>query len=1102
MGKPDKPKMSVTQYFASIHYGIAYGPLDYILKIFVQEKEAWSGRYPDEIEFIIDQEELFGGIKKEGGVAGHVTYLPGGPDQVMPNELAERAGKTTATMPAYRGIASAFFHTSLEDDEYAGFYWTANSPYLPGVWIKAARASVDLMEQYARIYLDSNTITKRDIPDVNANVYSKDIADGKIVHLNTAGNKIIVETSREGEVLYEIPITYTLLWVIISEDTGEILALEMGETSMHVYDLESGSEKQVLSGLSGIGYPTLSSRPSNIVEVEDNDVIYHWCFWKVYTSLQAIVRNGETGLWSKAWINSLGLGILWSYGGIVAASPNGYIAHKTGGDSASPYSITWSDTGIGSVTYRTEHYATTGWNMTLEVLNSITWMPETETFFFKGAGQHMSLSEDLTEVVNYSASGESSGAQRYTLSSRRAQYGGPVLVFSSGARASPYWGHVYMINSEDGEVIFSEPLSEFGFTSEVFNNSYLEIGNDDSSSTMLMHNGPEAWALVWPDSPFDSNPSHIIYECLVNNSWGMGAPESAIDIASFQSAALVLYNERLGLSLMWTQQTSIESFISEIIDHINATIFVSPRTGKITLKLIRDDYDIVDLQEFTPDNSLVTKFGSKLWGETINEIVVTWTNPENEEEETVTAQDDANISIQGGIISDGRNYYGVRRADLAMELAQRDLRSASIPLASCDIEVNREAWALLPGDCCILNSPEDGVDSIVMRVGQVDYGKPGDPTVKAALVEDVFSLGIADYTVPPESMHEDTSETPTPADNTLIFTLPYYFTVNKISTSIMADVEYPEVFAGVLASEEGNDTNEFELYGEVTGTLGGVAFANIGTKMIASRSTLPEELPAAVSSTLSTVFSDRTQGNGPRNGGFMLIEGADETEHEICLFTDVDSGSSPPSCTMNRGMLDTVPRTWPAGTPVWFIDSGLIFQDQTIRSGGEEVNYKILPRTSLGLLSFVSAPMVTQTLTERLHLPTRPADVTFAGDDGFSGAIDATLTDPIPITWSRRNRVTEDSVMLDWDDGDVAPEDGQTTRITVFSSGGAVLTVHDDISGISFDLPVASFLGNSIGRIRVESKRDDLISLQGYEFIALVEPDGYGYSYGYNYGGA
>ena len=145
MGKSSSgTKQQVTQYNASIHFGICSGPVDYISGIYVNEKEAWAGEQSVQGTITIsDKMELFGGDKKEGGVQGVVEYLPGDSDQTISELLAGKVGLTTATMPAYRGITSAWFHgrNLVEpEDEGLGFYWTANSPYLPGVWIKVARA--------------------------------------------------------------------------------------------------------------------------------------------------------------------------------------------------------------------------------------------------------------------------------------------------------------------------------------------------------------------------------------------------------------------------------------------------------------------------------------------------------------------------------------------------------------------------------------------------------------------------------------------------------------------------------------------------------------------------------------------------------------------------------------------------------------------------------------------------------------------------------------------------------------------------------------------------------------------------------------------------
>jgi hypothetical protein len=189
-----------------------------------------------------------------------------------------------------------------------------------------------------------------------------------------------------------------------------------------------------------------------------------------------------------------------------------------------------------------------------------------------------------------------------------------------------------------------------------------------------------------------ANAVHIIYECLVNTDWGQGGAPSGFNTAAFEAAAQTVYDEGLGLFITWAKQANVELFVSEVLDHIQATLFVDPSTGLMTIKLIRADYDIDDLPILNADNCKITAFDRKGWGETVNEIVVTWTNPENEQEETVAAQNNANIAIQGGIISDSRNYYGFRSAEIAQKVAFRDLAMASWPLALIELVCDRSAW--------------------------------------------------------------------------------------------------------------------------------------------------------------------------------------------------------------------------------------------------------------------------------------------------------------------------------------------------------------------------------------------------------------------------
>lgn len=108
MGKSSKAKMQVTEYSMSIHFGIC-SDVDEVLGIYIGEKTAWEGRVKQELSIPISNAGLFGGIKKEGGVKGYAYFLPGGPLQTLPNDLAARFGLTRETCPGFRGLASIFF---------------------------------------------------------------------------------------------------------------------------------------------------------------------------------------------------------------------------------------------------------------------------------------------------------------------------------------------------------------------------------------------------------------------------------------------------------------------------------------------------------------------------------------------------------------------------------------------------------------------------------------------------------------------------------------------------------------------------------------------------------------------------------------------------------------------------------------------------------------------------------------------------------------------------------------------------------------------------------------------------------------------------------
>ncbi len=589
----------------------------------------------------------------------------------------------------------------------------------------------------------------------------------------------------------------------------------------------------------------------------------------------------------------------------------------------------------------------------------------------------------------------------------------------------------------------------------------------------------------------DANPAHVIYESLTDTDWGMGADTASIDTASFQAASPVLYNEGFGLWLTWMAQSSIEDFVNDVLEHIRGALFPHPRTGQMTLRLLRDDLDVPNLKEITPDNASMVSFSRKGWGETVNEVVVSWTNPDTEKEETVRLQDLANVAQQGGVVSSSKNYHGIRTAEMAIRAAERDLREESAPLAACEVECGREFWDTVPFDGIKMTWPEYGLNELVMRVMKVDYGDSQSSTIKLSLVEDVFSLPMASYVAPADGEWLNPGEEPLPVTEARLMPIPAY--VASQNGVDLTSISYPSTAVAPLAiNPTTDDSAVYDVMAETSTASGAVVFDEIGTtREFPERDTLTNDLlPAVTSSDVAfdggTLFTQE---------GLLLIgdDGLPDDEMELALVTSVDATTGRP--TLLRGVLDTVPQEWPAGTTV----TVTTLQDWTPipreYADGQSVTLKFLTGTSQGRLEEAEAPEFTGTAAARATLPTRPANLTAAGE--LFPAPDFYMEYPVAVAWSHRNRLLEDTAMLAWDDASIAVEAGTEYQVVVeaLQDDGTVDGTLDTVtqSGTSYslaDLPVGPpYLLSTFLRVGVTAVRDGYESWQTASITVLAGQD-------------
>lgn len=602
----------------------------------------------------------------------------------------------------------------------------------------------------------------------------------------------------------------------------------------------------------------------------------------------------------------------------------------------------------------------------------------------------------------------------------------------------------------------------------------------------------------------DANPAAILYECKVNFDWGKGDPESSVDKSSYEAAADVLAAEHFGLSLKWMRQDKLETFSSEVLDHIKAAEFQHPATGLWTLKLIRDDYVVADLPVFDTSNCDAYNIKKKMWGETINEIGVTWTNPESEEEETIYAQNLANIAIQGGVSSDSRDYHGIRNPWLAKHVANRDVAEASRTLTTATIYADRQHQdKLLPAHCIRFTWPEESIQDMVMRITKIEYGDSKDRRIKVEVIEDVFatpSVPGRNDPQPPEGQPGD----PVPVDPDTVFpmTIPLpLLTAGGVSVESL-DEDYPRVVTGFLVADVDVNLPTVDVISDVQLGNGSTAKQTITSFLSPEFSALGVDLVPEVRSILPAATIDELTYYQAEIGDLFVI-GDSDASHEIIMLDSFDEGNG--EWTVLRGLYDTIPETWAAGDLLWEFSPDESQLDPRERIAGETTEYNFLPRTRQGRLPLDESTAHTFTPGERPHLPFRPANVSIDGH-GFGLAFYSTKTGlpvTIPVTWANRNRTSEDAVANAWDDGNVTPETGQTTTIRVRSSSdGTLEKEYPGITGTSFDLNPSDLITYRYYDVEFIAVRDGLESFRASIAELEIERLGYGFNYGNGYGTA
>jgi len=154
-----------------------------------------------------------------------------------------------------------------------------------------------------------------------------------------------------------------------------------------------------------------------------------------------------------------------------------------------------------------------------------------------------------------------------------------------------------------------------------------KIGDYNRSPTMkyILKKSPEIPALIGTAgietiNEYDYNPAHAVWYILETMT---GLSDTFLDATTFSGASETLKQEERGISMLFSQYQTAETYIDTILSHIGG-ILKPTSDGSFGLKLIRADATVSGMETFTAGPDLVNNydFTRKSWLDTGNEYKI------------------------------------------------------------------------------------------------------------------------------------------------------------------------------------------------------------------------------------------------------------------------------------------------------------------------------------------------------------------------------------------------------------------------------------------------------------------------------------------------
>lgn len=503
-----------------------------------------------------------------------------------------------------------------------------------------------------------------------------------------------------------------------------------------------------------------------------------------------------------------------------------------------------------------------------------------------------------------------------------------------------------------------------------------------------------------------ANPAHILYETLTDSDWGLGLSSANLDDTAFRAAADTLFAENFGLSLQFTRQSPVAEFIQTVLTHISGLLYTDRVTGNFVLTLIRQptQTELDNAKVFNETNIVeLSDYERPSFAEMINEVVLGYRPQGTLKDSSITVQDLAAVQAEGGVVSQTVQFPGIDNSTIAGRVALREIRQYSTPLAKIRFSTNRDAWDISIGDIIKFNWTDYGIQNMILRVFNIDYGSLANGEIILDTTEDIFSLPQTTYLMNQPSDWVDPVQDPVAITTVALTEIPYYEIATNFSSGDIASFDQFTAFLQVLAVTPASATPNYQLWLSPDTTISNYVFDISGaytpSVLLNQNLTVPNSNDAQVVSVASFV------------GAFIgfEVDTYGYIGNEVVLVEAVNLSAN--TITIRRGILDSLPQAHNIGTRVYFAEgndtqSAAQYVGDPTDGVGDTVYARLLTQTDIGVLPIASAPENNFVFFGRQTRPFQPVALTIE-TAFYPIARQQLVGGTTEIAWRSRNRTLQ-----------------------------------------------------------------------------------------------